>query len=61
MINDVVESFWDHMTPWNMHVTDERNRLLFTLQFGAKVPSGEARYIPDPDENDIPHSDENAG
>ena len=46
MIDDVQDSFWQHMTSWNMHVTDAERRLLFTLQFGAKVPSGEALYIP---------------
>lgn len=46
MINEANESFWEHQTPWNMHVTDPDNRLLFTLQFSAKVPSGEALYIP---------------
>lgn len=46
MINEAQESFWQHATPWNMHVTDSDNLLLFTLEFGAKVPSGEARYIP---------------
>ncbi|WP_141245109.1 hypothetical protein [Mesorhizobium sp. WSM3860] len=51
MIDDSQQSFWEHMTPWNMHVTDDDSRLLFTLQFGAKVPSGEARYIPRPDQD----------
>jgi hypothetical protein len=46
MINDSQQSFWEHMTPWIMNVTDDQHRLLFTLQFAAKVPSGEAFYIP---------------
>lgn len=46
MINDTKQSFWTHKTPWIMHVTDDRNRLLFSLQFAAKVPSGDALYIP---------------
>ncbi|RWD73286.1 hypothetical protein [Mesorhizobium sp.] len=46
MINDSKQSFWEHMTPWIMNVTDDQNRLLFTLQFAAKVPSGQALYIP---------------
>ncbi|RUX19015.1 MULTISPECIES: hypothetical protein [unclassified Mesorhizobium] len=46
MINDSKQSFWEHMTPWIMNVTDDRDRLLFTLQFAAKVPSGEPVYIP---------------
>jgi hypothetical protein len=31
--------------PWNMHITDEQHRLLFTLQLG-EVPSGELLFIP---------------
>ncbi|TPI32628.1 hypothetical protein FJ414_21380 [Mesorhizobium sp. B3-1-6] len=46
MINDSKQSFWEHMTPWIMNVTDDENHLLFTLQFAAKVPSGDALYIP---------------
>ncbi|MDG4898472.1 hypothetical protein P9272_33640 [Mesorhizobium sp. WSM4976] len=46
IINDSNQSFWEHMTPWIMNVTDGDDQLLFTLQFGAKVPSGRARYIP---------------
>ncbi|PBB41820.1 hypothetical protein CK222_21970 [Mesorhizobium sp. WSM3866] len=46
MINEAKQSFWNHQTPWIMHVTDGRNRLLFTLQFGAKIPSGDAIYVP---------------
>lgn len=46
MINEARHSFWEHGTPWNMHVTDGDRRLLFTLQFAAKVPSGEALYVP---------------
>ncbi|MDG4895536.1 hypothetical protein P9272_18360 [Mesorhizobium sp. WSM4976] len=46
MINDSKQHFWEHMTPWIMNVTDDQDRLLFTLQFVAKVPSGEAFYIP---------------
>ncbi|MEZ2330661.1 hypothetical protein AB6802_13145 [Mesorhizobium sp. RCC_202] len=46
IINESNRSFWEHMMPWMMNVTDDENRLLFTLQFSAKVPSGEARYIP---------------
>ncbi|PBB94731.1 hypothetical protein [Mesorhizobium sp. WSM3862] len=46
MINEAKQSFWNHQTPWIMHVTDGENRLLFSLQFGAKVPSGDALYIP---------------
>ena len=47
MIDDASQSFWEHPTPWNMHVTDDQHHLLFTLQFSAKVPSGDARYIPE--------------
>ncbi|RLP26346.1 hypothetical protein [Mesorhizobium sp. YM1C-6-2] len=47
MIDEAQESFWDHLSLWNMHVTDSDHRLLFTLTFGAKIPSGDARYIPD--------------
>ncbi|PBB83582.1 hypothetical protein [Mesorhizobium sp. WSM3876] len=46
MINDNKEAFWQHAAPWIMHVTDGENHLLFTLQFGAKIPSGDALYIP---------------
>jgi hypothetical protein len=45
IINESNRSFWEHMTPWMMNVTDDENRLLFTLQFSAKVPSGEAYYV----------------
>ena len=47
MIDDTQQSFWEHMTPWNMHVTDSDDRLLFTLSFSTKIPSGSARFIPD--------------
>jgi hypothetical protein len=46
MISEAGEAFWEHHQPFNMHVVDSEARLLFTLEFGAKVPSGEARYIP---------------
>lgn len=47
MLNDLDGRFWDHRTPWTLHVTDEDNRLLFSLHFGAEVPSGEVKFIPD--------------
>lgn len=47
MISDAGESFWEHRLPFNMHVVDGDNRLLFTLAFGVKVPSGETRFIPE--------------
>ncbi|TRD04333.1 hypothetical protein FJV76_13720 [Mesorhizobium sp. WSM4303] len=31
------QSFWEHMTPWIMNVTDDEDHLLFTPQF--VVPS----------------------
>ncbi|TPI57674.1 MULTISPECIES: hypothetical protein [unclassified Mesorhizobium] len=46
MINESKRSFWEGMTPWIMNMTDDENHLLFTLQFAAKVPSGNALYIP---------------
>jgi hypothetical protein len=46
MIDDAQQTFWEHLLPWNMHVTDGQHRLLFTLEFGAKVPSGETLFIP---------------
>ena len=49
MIDETKESFWEHMTPWNMHVTDSDHRLLFTLQFAAKIPSGHVLYVPEKD------------
>jgi hypothetical protein len=51
MINEANRSFWDNLTPWNMHVTDSDHHLLFTLEFVAKVASGEAVYIPEADQN----------
>ena len=54
MIGDASEAFWELQTPWNMHVTDADRRLLFTLQFGVKVPSGEARFIPKDDTEPAP-------
>mgnify|MGYP001314960478 CR=1 FL=1 len=38
--------FWDHGQPWRMQVTDEHDRLLFTLRFSAEVPSGEIIFQP---------------
>ncbi|CDX36260.1 conserved hypothetical protein [Mesorhizobium sp. SOD10] len=49
MIDDSKQSFWEHAKPWVMHVTDGDNHLLFTLEFVAKVPSGNALYIPERD------------
>ena len=46
MINALDPSFWEHRSPWNMHVTDEAGRLQFTLTFGHSVPSGEVLYRP---------------
>jgi hypothetical protein len=54
IINESNKSFWEHMTPWIMHVTDREDRLLFSLQFGAKVPSGPARYVPLANEQGAP-------
>jgi hypothetical protein len=48
MIEEAQETFWQQLTPFNMHVTDENEVLLFTLSFGAKVPSGKARFSPVP-------------
>lgn len=53
MINDAKESFWEHLTPWLMHVTDVDKRLQFTLEFVAKVPSGAALYIPETDKRAV--------
>lgn len=47
MINDTKQSFWTHKTPWIMHVTDDRNRLLFSLQFAAKGPFGRCLVYPE--------------
>lgn len=38
--------FWRAGSPWTMHVTDLSSRLLFSLQFSAKVPAGEICYMP---------------
>jgi hypothetical protein len=38
--------FWHAGSPWTMHVTDASWRLLFSLQFSAKVPAGEVFYMP---------------
>ncbi|PBC06802.1 hypothetical protein CK230_29820 [Mesorhizobium sp. WSM3859] len=40
MINDSKQSFWEHMAPWIMNVTDDRDRLLFTLQFKSAFGTG---------------------
>lgn len=45
-INDASDGFWEHATPWFMYVTEANGRLLFSLEFAAKVPSGEAFYLP---------------
>ena len=57
MINEKGQSFWEHMTPWVMNVTDSNKRLLFTLEFVAKVPSGEAFYAPEIQTGTSPASD----
>lgn len=46
MIMEIRRSFWESQTPWVMNVTDEQGQLAFTLMFAAKVPSGEAIYVP---------------
>lgn len=46
MINESKHSFWKYTKPRIMKVTDDENHLLFTLQVAAKVPSGNALYIP---------------
>lgn len=46
MINNTRDTFWNHKEPWSMHVTDDASRLLFTLQFNAKVASGEVFLTP---------------
>ncbi len=46
MISEDGQSFWDHRQPFHMHVVDSDDKLLFTLEFSAKVPSGDARFIP---------------
>jgi hypothetical protein len=47
MITDADHSFWKHQIPFVMHVTDANSILLFSLQFGAKVPAGSIRFIPE--------------
>lgn len=46
VLRELDGAFWHQGSPWTMHVTDERNRLLFSLHFGAKVPTGEVTYRP---------------
>jgi hypothetical protein len=45
-LKDMDGSFWDKGEPWVLHVTDDESRLLFSLQFGAIVPSGEVLFAP---------------
>lgn len=47
VLKDLDGAFWKQGSPWTMHVTDERDRLLFSLHFGAEVPTGEVTYRPD--------------
>lgn len=46
MLNDLDGEFWSHGGQWTMHVTDEQSHLLFSLHFGAEIPSGEITYLP---------------
>ena len=46
MLKDLDGEFWSHGGQWTMHVTDEQSRLLFSLHFGAEIPSGEITYQP---------------
>ena len=46
MLKDVDGNFWKDLSPWTMHVTDDANRLQFSLMFAAKIPSGEVAYVP---------------
>lgn len=46
LLKDLDGEFWSHGGQWTMHVTDEQSRLLFSLHFGAEIPSGEITYLP---------------
>lgn len=46
LLKDLDGEFWTHGGQWTMHVTDEQSRLLFSLHFGAEIPSGEITYLP---------------
>ena len=46
VLRDLDGEFWKEGSPWTMHVTDEHDRLLFSLHFGAEIPTGEVTYSP---------------
>lgn len=48
MLAEVDGKFWNHGTPWVMHVTDTDSQLLFSLHFSAEVPSGAVAFDPAP-------------
>lgn len=47
LLRELDGEFWAHGRRWTMHVTDDQGRLLFSLHFGAEIPSGDIRYLPD--------------
>ncbi len=54
MICEAQNTFWEHRRPFVMHVVDSDHRLLFTLAFEVRVPSGEARFVPRSSESEEP-------
>lgn len=54
MLVDLDGDFWRAATAWTMYVTDDRRRLLFTLQFSAKVPAGDLFLSPGTDGEAFP-------
>jgi hypothetical protein len=47
MLKEFDGAVWRQRNPWRMHVTDEAQRLLFTLHFGVDVPTGPVRFVPE--------------
>lgn len=50
MLVDLDGNFCGSGTAWTMYVTDDLRRLLFTLQFSAKVPAGAILFAPADDQ-----------
>jgi hypothetical protein len=46
MLQDLDGEFWKRSSSWQMHVTDEADQLLFTLQFFSKITAGNVTYRP---------------
>lgn len=46
LLRELDGRLWQGDKTWLMHVTDENDTLLFSLNFSAKVSAGHAKYLP---------------